>query len=1002
MHKKARSFTLPQHPETALPSTPSCTSQEGTTSENLHLRLKPLRSKVRVQAFLNGIREDFINKVNVLEPGGFADLLIERGVLTETDNESIGAGHLPTPKEKARRVWTILSGIDHNIFVHDVLPVLCERHAHIIPESFWISNRSPHDSRASSRRGSEASVGVEGGGCTRCEIRRRLRPSTLADFLLKAEVMSSDVYSDLTRHQRITPDYVWDTIFRGFTKLSAGDAQRLQLDMTSLLTHHSLRVPDDIVDLMTEGFRCCCCCSLRSGTATRSMLLHLKTHSLRRPSHDSTASDTSSSTAYPSSETDVSISNKSSDSESLRSEVSHAPSRDLCDVAMPTRHPISSSVPEMTSSSNRGLSNLWRFLGELENRGGPDSLGLFLSGGAATGKMAPRSKREQLKMNQTWHGRRKASELKAVSSECWTGYGSTENLKNTTAVSRESLVSQVLRELDNAKSLQEPQSLADIKSSISDKTAARVQSPSGNSAVKISSDSQSQSQSVKVTTKTEPDSHSVLQSGITDTETNSDFYSVSQSDSTDVKTRTDSQSVSQPLMIETESKMDSQLPSPTPHKGDTAADRSTHISDISNPSKRQIAAPTPVQLKLSSTFTTKSGSAEQSSPRSSTSSRAVSSKESSVKLSSAKRQADVPSSLPLKSSSDIATEDLCVVQSSSQSPAGSRVSSEESSMKLSSLQGLSSPVSLFSSASSDDEKLKNFRKALTKGDYERHRSVLHGTAPTCGQEDDDVISHNDIISPDDVMVDVFFDEEDVSTRQPDSSGGDQSSRVDRLSLVSTSLDQRSTEGSHAGQDDFISQTVERVKKNRDLQEFRSIVASDVNSAEKLREKYSQAVITDDTAKEEIGQLLQAYTDMELLHSEIAEKLKTTTDRLRLDAEDHNSSPDTSEKAVSSEMFHLCSHIQDLCDDMLVSTRTFLLCAFHLNTQEQLTSLCTRTETEHVVHDVMVLLQLTSLEAWQSVQRLDEMRDQLCVGGASEEGPSLEEVISLVQTFLENS
>ncbi|XP_070202223.1 uncharacterized protein [Littorina saxatilis] len=509
MHKKSGSFTLPQHPETALPSTPP-TSQQGTTSDNLHLLLKPLRSKVEVQAFLKAIREHFINKVNVLEPGGFADLLIERGVLTETDNESIGAGHHPTRKEQARRVWTILYGIRHEVLVHDVLPVLCKRHSHIIPESFWISDHSPHDSPAGSRGGSGASVGVEGGGCTRCEIRRRLRPSTLADFLWKAGVMSFDVYSDLTRHQRKTsPDYVWNTIFREFTKLSTVDAQRLQLDMTSLLTRHSLLVPDDIVDLMTEGFLCCC--SLRSGTATRSMLFHLETLSLRRPSHDSTASDTSS---------------------------------------------------------------------------------------------------------------------------------------------------------------------------------------SGSSA--------------------------------------------------------------------------------------------------------------------------------------------VSSKESSVKLSSAKRQADVPSSLRLESSSDITTEDLCVVESSPQSSAGSSVSSEGSSVKLSSPQSFASPVSLFSSASSDDEKLKNFRKALTR-DYERHRSVLHGTAPFSGQKDDDVISANDVISPDDVMVDVFFDKEDGSTRQPDSSGGDLSSRFNRLLDASTSLDQRSTEGSHADQDDFISQTVERVKKNRDLQEFRSIVASDVNSAEKLRE-----------------------------------------------------------------------------------------------------------------------------------------------------------------------
>ena len=58
-----------------------------------------------MQDFLQAIRQEFVSKVDPLE-SGLQDILIQRGVLTETDNESLGGGHLPTRGEKARYVIT--------------------------------------------------------------------------------------------------------------------------------------------------------------------------------------------------------------------------------------------------------------------------------------------------------------------------------------------------------------------------------------------------------------------------------------------------------------------------------------------------------------------------------------------------------------------------------------------------------------------------------------------------------------------------------------------------------------------------------------------------------------------------------------------------------------------------------------------------------------------------------------------------------------------------------
>ena len=58
-----------------------------------------------MEDFLKAIQQNFVSNVDPLE-SGLQDIVFQRGVLTETDNESLGGGHLPTRGEKARYVIT--------------------------------------------------------------------------------------------------------------------------------------------------------------------------------------------------------------------------------------------------------------------------------------------------------------------------------------------------------------------------------------------------------------------------------------------------------------------------------------------------------------------------------------------------------------------------------------------------------------------------------------------------------------------------------------------------------------------------------------------------------------------------------------------------------------------------------------------------------------------------------------------------------------------------------
>ena len=76
-----------------------------------------------------------------------------------------------------------------------------------------------------------------------------------------------------------------------------------------------------------------------------------------------------------------------------------------------------------------------------------------------------------------------------------------------------------------------------------------------------------------------------------------------------------------------------------------------------------------------------------------------------------------------------------------------------------------------------------------------------------------------------------------------------------------------------------------------------------------------------------------------------------------------------------------------------------MCALYLNTLPRLTSQSTRDKADIVAHDAMVLLESTSLETWQLVLQLDELREELPSGAASS---LLHEVISLMRAFLDSS
>ena len=101
----------------------------------------------------------------------------------------------------------------------------------------------------------------------------------------------------------------------------------------------------------------------------------------------------------------------------------------------------------------------------------------------------------------------------------------------------------------------------------------------------------------------------------------------------------------------------------------------------------------------------------------------------------------------------------------------------------------------------------------------------------------------------------------------------------------------------------------------------------------------------------------------------------------------------------SEVFQPYWQVLNLCEDMLILRRTFILCKMYLNTLSRLTSESTRDKADTVAFDAMVLLEETSIEAWQRVRRLDELTKELPKGSVSSDLPA---IIFSMRTFLESS
>ncbi|KAL8569783.1 hypothetical protein ACOMHN_006509 [Nucella lapillus] len=219
-------------------------------------RLVPLRTRRDTQRFLRVILEQFVQTVDVETPGLLEELRAAR-VLSDRDAESLAGIHLPTPSEKARRLWDIFTEIDHKRFVRKVVPCLCTYYWHIIPERFWLPGDAP-GSQTWSLHSGHGSRGCGGGaGCVRCAIQRRIRPPDLADLLTTARLISCTTHRDIVSRYRTSPTN-WSKIFRAFKKLAGRDVRSHEVRMRKLMIRHSLSVPDNLSQLMTRGFPCTC------------------------------------------------------------------------------------------------------------------------------------------------------------------------------------------------------------------------------------------------------------------------------------------------------------------------------------------------------------------------------------------------------------------------------------------------------------------------------------------------------------------------------------------------------------------------------------------------------------------------------------------------------------------------------------------------------------------------------------------------------------------------
>ncbi|KAK7476741.1 hypothetical protein BaRGS_00032034 [Batillaria attramentaria] len=222
-----------------------------------------IRSEEELARFWREILPAFLD---VVDPDvcGFPEELYARGVLTDTDYESLyekRKAHVHR-KQKARYLWFILSKHTLDIFLEkvkfvftQVAPNLCASFGHIIPEEFFADTRSVEQmTKQTKEKANER--------CLRHCIEARVRYKSVADVLCHLGCLSLKDYEDIIGDSGKKVDNKWNAIFDAFRERCPHTRQRLYENMRELLERYNVPIPDKMEDIMSRGFPCTGTCPM--------------------------------------------------------------------------------------------------------------------------------------------------------------------------------------------------------------------------------------------------------------------------------------------------------------------------------------------------------------------------------------------------------------------------------------------------------------------------------------------------------------------------------------------------------------------------------------------------------------------------------------------------------------------------------------------------------------------------------------------------------------------
>ncbi|KAK7476739.1 hypothetical protein BaRGS_00032032 [Batillaria attramentaria] len=196
--------------------------------------------------FWREILPDFLDVVDP-DNSGFLQELYAGELLTDTDFESMVTGNGRVPrKQKARKLWFILSSHTLNVFLSKIAPKLCERFSRIIPEKFFASS-------------DQCCVTVTTEAqCFRHTIQSRVRLETMADLLCHNDCLSHSEYGAIITEAARKPADKWNIMFKSFRGASQQFKITLESQLKDLLHRYKVPCPESMADIMSRGFPCTC------------------------------------------------------------------------------------------------------------------------------------------------------------------------------------------------------------------------------------------------------------------------------------------------------------------------------------------------------------------------------------------------------------------------------------------------------------------------------------------------------------------------------------------------------------------------------------------------------------------------------------------------------------------------------------------------------------------------------------------------------------------------